>query len=344
MPWTTPAIEAAVIDDGGTTDVRTLSYRDAILEATTGLLETDPSFFVIGEGVDDASGVFGTTLGLCEKYGRKRILDSPLSENSMTGVAIGAAAAGMHPLFVHMRQDFLLLALDQLLNHAAKWCYMSNGAVSVPLTIRAVTGRGWGSAAQHSQSIQALLTHIPGIKVLMPSTAYDAKGLLVSGMRDPNPVIIIEHRWLYDNMGYVPAELYEVPLAKANICREGKDLSIVATGIMVHEAMAAAKIFDNQGISCEVIDLRSVKPWDKDLVFASVEKTGRLLVADNGHAYGGISSEIAATVSEKCWDALQAPVQRIALPEAPVPASVKLEQAYYPDCTTLVHAAQKILG
>lgn len=348
MPWTSPAIVGKKSSLENTTDryrsARTVSYREAILEATNELLQDDDSVFVFGEGVDDASGVFGTTLELVDKYGSERIIDSPLSENSMTGVAIGAAAAGMRPLFVHMRQDFLLLSLDQLLNHAAKWHYMSNGLVSIPLTIRAVTGRGWGSAAQHSQSIQALLTHIPGIKVLMPATAYDAKGMLVAAMRDPNPVIILEHRWLYENNGYVPEGLYESSIGDANICRSGDELTIVATGIMVHEAMSAAKRLEEEGISVEVVDLRSVKPWDQQTVVLSVRKTRLLIVADNGHNYGGVGAEIAATVNESCWHYLDAPVARIALPEAPVPASSILEQAYFPNCDTLLRTAKKLLG
>jgi len=345
MPWTRPQlIESDETASADFLNKRTLTYREAILEGLDLLLKSDPDTYILGEGVDDASGIFGTTKGLVERYGTERVVDIPLAENGMTGIAIGTALTGMRPIFVHMRPDFMILALDQLLNHAAKWSYMSNGEVPVPLTLRAVTGRGWGSAAQHSQNIQGLLTYMPGMKVVMPATAYDAKGLLIAAVRDPNPVVILEHRWLYDKKGYVPEGLYETPIGKAYRCREGSDLTIAAVSTMVHEAMTASEKLAATGISIEVIDLRSIKPWDRDMVFASVRKTGRLLVADTGHAYGGVGAEIAASVMENCWDALATSVRRIAIPEAPTPASAKLEQLYYPDWKTLMAATQEILG
>lgn len=330
MPWTRPQI-IGTDDTAGLLERRVLTYREAILEGLDLLLKIDPDTFVLGEGVDDASGIFGTTKGLADRYGKERVVDIPLAENGMTGIAIGTALSGMKPIFVHMRPDFIILALDQLLNHAAKWSYMSNGKVSVPLTLRAVAGRGWGSAAQHSQNIQGLLTYLPGIKVVMPATAYDAKGLLIAAVRDPNPVVILEHRWLYDKKGHVPEGFYETPIGKAYRCREGNDLTIVALSTMVHEAMAASEKLELEDVSVEVIDLRSVKPWDSDMICDSVRKTGLLLIVDTGHAYGGCAAEIAAVVTEKCWNELEKPVKRIALPEAPTPASPKLEQLYYPD-------------
>lgn len=343
MPWTRPQLIGT--DETASADFltkRILTYREAILEGLDLLLKSDPDTYILGEGVDDASGIFGTTKGLIERYGTDRVVDIPLAENGMTGIAIGTALTGMKPIFVHMRPDFMILALDQLLNHAAKWSYMSNGEVPVPLTLRAVSGRGWGSAAQHSQNIQGLLTYMPGIKVVMPATAYDAKGLLIAAVREPNPVVILEHRWLYDKKGYVPEGLYETPIGNAYRCREGNDLTIVAVSTMVHEAMAASEKLEQMGISPEVIDLRSIKPWDRDMVCTSVRKTGKLLIADTGHAYGGCAAEIAAVVAENCWNELERPVRRIALPEAPTPASSILEQLYYPDWKNIVAAAQDL--
>ncbi len=341
MPWTLPAIQESTdlsIHDGE----RKCSYREAIREALELLLDLDPLTFIMGEGVDDASGVFGTTLGLAEKCGKNRIVDLPLAENGMTGVAIGAAISGMRPIFVHMRPDFLLLALDQLLNHAAKWSYMSDGKLAVPLTIRCVVGRGWGSAAQHSQAIHGLLTYLPGVKVIMPSTAYDAKGLLVSAVEDNNPVVVLEHRWLYDNRGYTPKQLYKVPIGKALLCRKGNDMTIAALGPMVHEAMKAAEELQNR-FDIEVIDIRSIKPWDEDTIRMSVEKTGRLLVADSGHGFGGIGAEISASISTCCWKSLKDPIKRLALSEAPVPASSKLEEFYFPDAKDIVKICKNLL-
>lgn len=330
MPWTTPSINISQALNKTTDSVRKLSYREAINEAQKQLLIEDADVFLMGEGIDDAGGVFGTTLGLVNKFGTERIIDTPIAENGMTGVAVGAAINGMKPIFIHMRPDFIIISLDQLLNHAAKWFYMSGGQVPVPLTIRCVIGRGWGSAAQHSQSIQGLLTHLPGLKVLMPATSYDAKGLLVAAVRDPNPVVILEHRWLYDKVGYVPEELFATPIGEANICRHGEDVTIVATSIMVHEAMLAAETLTNKGCDVEIIDLRSIKPWDEICIVDSVKKTGRLVVADTGHAYGGVAAEIAARISELCFSFLKAPAQRVTLPESPVPAASSLEEIYFP--------------
>ncbi len=322
---------------------RQRTYREAIAEGLHDLLAKDPSVFIMGEGVDDASGVFGTTLGLVDTFGKDRIVDTPIAENGITGIAMGAAIKGMRPIFIHMRPDFLLISLDQLLNHAAKWSYMSNGQVPVPLTIRCIIGRGWGSAAQHSQSIQALLTHLPGLKVVMPATAYDAKGLLVAAVRDNNPVVIMEHRWLYDNPGYVPAELYEVPIGKALVCKKGQHLTIVATSMMVHEAMRAAEELKKANIEAEVLDMRSIKPWDKECVVTSVKKTGRLIIADTGHRYGGVAAEVAAEIAERCWDSLKAPIRRITMPECPVPAAASLEELYYPNYKDIIRTAQGLL-
>ncbi len=342
MPWTkiyTNKVEFEKAAEG--TKLRGLTYREAILEATVQAMEGDPDVFVIGQGVDDCGAVFGTTKGLAEKFGPARVMDAPLAENGITGIAAGAAIAGMRPLLVHMRVDFLLLSMDQLVNHASKWHYMFGGAASVPLTIRAITGRGWGSAAQHSQALHALFAHIPGLKVVMPASPYDAKGLLSSAIYDNNPVLFLEHRWLYEHTGHVPAERYFVPIGEAVIRRAGKDLTIAAVSHMVSETLAASSTLAERGIDAEVIDLRSLKPLDAGLVVESVKKTGRLLIADTGWKEYGIGAEIAARVFERAFSSLKAPVERIALPDAPTPASHVLEGAYYPGKDDIIKAAER---
>ncbi|HAO93885.1 MAG: acetoin dehydrogenase [Deltaproteobacteria bacterium GWB2_55_19] len=346
MPWTKvysnkAEFESALSDNR---ELRGLAYKDALLEATSQLLEADETVFVIGEGIDDSGGVFGSTKGLHLKFGRERVMDSPLAENGITGIAIGAAVAGMRPILVHMRVDFIPLSLDQIINHAAKWRYMFGGKVSVPIVIRSMIGRGWGSAAQHSQSLQSLFTNIPGLKVVMPATPYDAKGLLRASVYDGNPVVFIEHRWLYEHMGHVPSEPYTVPLGKAIIRRTGSDATIVAVSYMVYEAMSAADILKNEGIECEVIDLRTLKPLDAPLILESVSKTGRLVIADTGWKETGIGAEIIARVVEDGFGALKSAPERVNLPEAPTPASPALEKAYYPGKFEIAAAVRRAVN
>jgi len=321
---------------------REITYREAIKEALTQALEMDEGVFVMGEGVDDPAGIFGTTLGLHNIFGRSRVFDVALAENGITGIAVGAALAGMRPILVHARMDFLVLAMDQIINHAAKWRYMFGGTVNVPLTIRTIIGGGWGSAAQHSQSLQALFMHIPGLKVIMPSTPYDAKGLLTASIADGNPVIFIEHRWLYDHSGYVPEKAYTIPIGKGVTRREGKDVTVVAASYMVFEAGIAAESLEKEGIDVEVIDLRSLKPLDENIIFNSIKKTGRLVIADAGWKTGGISAEIAALASEKAFSYLKAPIQRVTLPDTPTPASPELEKAFYPRAPEIVSAVREL--
>lgn len=345
MPWTKiygsrTEFEKALKDTPG---LRGITYKEAIREATAQLLSTDKSVFVIGEGVDDSGGVFGTTKGLQEEFGKERVMDSPLAENGITGVCVGAAAAGMKPILVHMRTDFLPISLDQILNHAAKWYYMFGGTVNIPLVIRSIIGRGWGSAAQHSQSLQAMFMNIPGLRVIMPATPFDAKGLLIAASRDGNPVIMIEHRWLYEHVGHVPEEMYEVPLGKAVVRKAGKDATIVAVSHMVHEAVQAAEALLNEGIDCEVIDLRTLKPMDSTTVIESVRKTGRLIVADTGWKECAVGAEVMAKVAE-AGVALRSPLVRVNLPEAPTPASPVLEKAYYPGKNDIIEAVRKTMG
>ncbi len=344
MPWIELKNKGPDANEVKTSSVRRITYRDALLEATEEMLASDPSVIVMGEGVDDAQGVFGTTAGLKDKFGGERVFDVPLAENGLTGIAIGACLAGLRPIFVHMRNDFLLTAMDQIANHAAKWSYMFGGRMSVPLTIRAIIGRGWGSGAQHSQALHSLFAHIPGLKVVMPSTPFDAKGLLRASILDNNPVIFIEHRRLYDKEGPVPEGPYTVPIGEAGIIREGHDLTIVAISHMADEAMLAAEELEKKGIDIEIIDLRTIAPMDSSLIIDSVRKTGRLIVVDVGWLFSSISSEILAIVAEKALDSLKAAPIRIGLPGVPTPACNSLENAYYPGKKNIIDAVNKALG
>lgn len=309
---------------------RKLQYSLAINEALHQMMSLDKSVFLIGQGVKSPWYVGKTTEGLLERFGEERVIDTPVSENAITGAGVGAAIAGMRPVVVHPRLDFMMYALDPIINEAANWHYMFGGKSSVPVVIWGIINRGGEQGAQHSQSIHALFAHIPGLKVVMPSTAYDAKGLMISAIKDDNPVIYIDDRWLYGVEDDVPDEIYPVPIGKGIIRRKGKDLTVVAASYMAHEAMKAAEILAKEGIDVEVIDLRTIKPLDKDIIFTSVKKTGRLVVADGGWRSYGLASEIAALVSENVFEHLKAPVVKVTLPDAPAPASRVLEKVYYP--------------
>jgi pyruvate dehydrogenase E1 component beta subunit len=323
---------------------RAISYKDALFEATDQALARDPGVFVMGEGVDDPTGVYGSMKGLKEKYGAERVFDTPIAENSLTGFAAGAAMAGLRPILIHSRMDFMILSLDQLVNHACKWSYMFNGQVKVPLVIRTISARGWGAGAQHSQCIQGMLMSVPGLKIAVPATPYDAKGLLISSIIDNSPVLFVEHRWLYKTMGDVPESLYSIPFGKGVVRRPGRDVTIVAVSYMQVEAMkAAAKLEAEDHISAEVIDLRTIKPMDEEIVFQSLAKTGRLIVADTGNKTGGVDSEISAVVAEKAFSLLKKPIIRIGCPDAPTPASDVLEKAYYPDSEVIRREAIRLM-
>lgn len=323
---------------------REITYANAILEATTQCMAEDSSVYIMGLGVPDPKGIFGTTLGLKDKFGDSRVMDMPVSENGMTGVAIGSALVGMRPIMTHQRIDFMLLALDQIINNAAKWHYMFGGKMSVPLTIRLLIGRGWGQGPQHSQSLQSIFTHIPGLKVVMPFTPYDAKGLLVSAIRENNPVIFIEHRWLHNITGVVPEEIYSVPLGKARIVKEGKDITIVSSSHMVLEAMKASDYLEKDGIAVEVIDLRTLQPPDRESIIDSVEKTGRLLVVDGACHTSGFAAEIITTVTEKAFGYLKSSPQRLTLPDLPTPTSPALANLYYLKTIDIINMARSILN
>ncbi|MBI5447022.1 MAG: alpha-ketoacid dehydrogenase subunit beta [Deltaproteobacteria bacterium] len=323
---------------------RKLKYSQAVNEAIDQCMARDPSVYTMGLGVPDPKGVFGTTLGLLEKHGSARVLDMPASENAMTGVALGSALVGMRPILSHQRVDFCLLALDQIANQAANWRYMFGGRHKVPLVIRLIVGRGWGQGPQHSQSLHAWFAHVPGLKVVMPSDPYDAKGLMVSAVEDDNPVIFLEHRWLHERVGHVPEELYRVPLGPPKRVREGTDVTLVAISYMNVEALRAAELLEEEGVSAEVIDLRCLNPLEDAPILESVRKTGALVVLDTAWTRGGFGAEVACRVAEKAFGALKRPPVRIALPDLPTPTSPALSAHYYPRSPQVVAAVRRLLG
>jgi len=308
---------------------RKLKYSNAINEAIKQMMRTDKSVFILGQGVKSPWYVGSTCTGLIEEFGVERVIDTPVSENAVTGCAVGAAIAGMRSIVVHPRMDFMLYAFDPIINEAANWYYMNGGRKAVPTVIWGIINRGGEQAAQHSQSLHALFSHIPGLKVVMPSTPYDAKGLMISAIKDDNPVVFIDDRWLYDIEEDVPEEMYAVPIGKGNVIKEGNDVTLVANSFMVKESIDASNILTEKGIEVEIIDLRTIKPYDGELILQSVSKTGRLLVIDGGWLTYGVSAEIAAFVSDKGFRFLKDSIKRIALPDCPAPASCTLEKEYY---------------
>ncbi len=324
--------------------MRKLKYSEAICEAHVQALEIDERVFIMGQGVDNPWCVGTTTKGILKRFGALRVRDVPISESAMTGAAIGAAMAGMRPLVFHPRMDFMYLAMDQIINHGALWYYMFGGRVNVPVTIRAIINRGNEQAAQHSQSPYAMYAHVPGLKIVLPSTPYDAKGLLLSAIMDENPVLYLDDRWLYDETGEVPAEFFKVPIGKGIIRKKGSDVTILGISYLACEAVKASKILLKENINAEVIDLRSVKPIDIELILESVRKTKRLLICDPAWPFCGVASEIACLVSTKLFGILSAPVEKITLPEAPAPASTTLEKAYYPDVNNILDSIRRLMN
>ena len=323
---------------------RSLTCAQAIAEATVQTMEADPNIFLFGLHVTDANGVFGTTRPAFEQFGETRVFETPISEASLTGVATGAALVGMRPLHVHARNDFLLLCMDQIGNELAKWHYMSGGQLRAPVVIRAIVGRSRGQGCQHSQSLQSIFAHFPGLHVVAPSNAYDAKGLLMTALTGQTPVIYLEHRLCHPISTMVPEDAYRIPIGCASIRRAGTDVTIVALLQMVVEAEAAANELAKHGVSAEVIDLRSIRPWDKQTVCDSVRKTGRLIVVDTGWLEFGISAEISAYVTEHCWSSLNKAPQAIPLPPCPTPRAEPLETAFYPGQRDIVIKALQLLG
>lgn len=324
--------------------VRELRYGQAIHEALDLCLAKDPAVYLMGLGVPDPKGIFGTTTGLAKKYGPDRVMDMPTAENGMTGIALGSALVGMRPVMVHQRMDFAVLAMEQIVNQAAKWHYMFGAKAKVPMVIRLLIGRGWGQGTQHSQSLHAWFAHVPGLKVVMPATAADAKGLLISAVEDDNPVIFIEHRWLHNVLGLVPTGVTREPIGKARVVRQGTDVSLVAVSYMTLEAIRAAEYLAEVGVSAEVVDLRTVRPLDRETVLASVRKTGRLVMADTGWATAGLSAEILALATEDAFDALKCAPVRLTLPDCPIPSTPGLANVCYPHADDLAAAACRMLG
>ena len=342
MPWAEKLITSKSNDTQAPEEGRVLSYMEALHEALSLALELDPKVLILGQGVNDPKGMFGVTTGLHEKFGKDRVFDTPLSEEGMTGICTGASMNGLRPVYMHNRPDFLLLAFNQIVGHASKIHYMDNGETNVPLVIWSAIGRGWGSGSQHSQAIQGLLLGVPGLKIVMPSTPHDAKGLMLSAIADNNPVLIFEHRWSMRNKGVVPEGAYKISLGNGIYRRKGNDLTIVGTSHILELAIKAAD--ELEGITADVIDLRTIKPLDEKIIIDSLQKTGRILIVDTGWEMGGVCAEIGCMVAEKGFSFLKGPVRRLGLSDIPSPAGFTLEQYYYPDVKKITHVIKDMVA
>jgi len=337
------APHAAHTEPGPDTE-RTLSYPEALNEALNQEMLRDDRVFLMGEDVGATGGIFGVSAGLMDRYGPERVRDTPISEATFVGCGVGAAIAGMRPVVEIQIFDFVALTMDMLVNQAAKFRFMLGGKPSVPLVVRGPQGGGIRLAAQHSQSLEAWFTHVPGLVVAAPSTPYDAKGLLVAAIRDDNPVIFLEQKLLYVGAtGPVPEELYAIPLGKADIKREGTDVTVVATSAMVPRALSAATVLERDGISVEVVDPRTLQPLDEETILASVRKTNRLLVVHEACVRGGFGAEVAAMVGTKAFDHLDAPVARLGAPHTPMPYNDRLELEVIPSQERIVEAVRALL-
>lgn len=322
--------------------MKLMKFNEAINDALYLSMKKDKNVIILGLGVDDPKRIFGTTNQLLETFGRKRVFDMPTAENSMTGIALGASIEGIRPVISHQRVEFSLLAFEQMINQAAKWHYMSAGKMHAPLVIRMIIGRGWGSGAQHTQSLESIFAHIPGLKVVSPSNAKDAKGLLISSIEDNNPVIFFEHRWLYNTSSYVPKKYYKIKIGKSLKIKNGKDITIVTYSYMVIEVLKALKILKKYKISADVIDLRTLRPLDSMPIMTSVKKTKRVLVVDNGWSTYGVASEIIALISEKFSKIMLSNPIRIGVNQSPIPSTRALAQYCYPDLKLILKSIEKI--
>lgn len=324
--------------------VREITFAEALNEALDYEMSKDPKVVVMGEDVGQYGGIFGVTKGLLEKYGGERVRDTPIAESGFIGTGVGAAASGLlRPVVELMFIDFLGVAYDQIYNQAAKIRYMFGGKAKIPIVIRTVSGAGASAAAQHSQSLHALFVHVPGLKVVYPSTPYDAKGLLISSIEDDDPVIFIEHKMLYGVKGPVPGEPYSIPLGEADVKKEGKDVTVVATALMVHRALEVAKKLEEEGISVEVIDPRTLVPLDEETILNSIKKTGKLVVVDEAYPRCSFATDIAALAVNKAFDRLKAPVKLVTAPATPVPFSPALEKEWIPSTEKIEKAIREIL-
>jgi pyruvate/2-oxoglutarate/acetoin dehydrogenase E1 component len=322
---------------------RELTMSEALNEALHEEMERDPAVFAIGEDIAGLGGLFGVTKGLLERYGPQRVIDSPISEAAIAGSGVGAALVGCRPVAELQISDFVTLTMDQVVNHAAKWRYMSGGRVSVPFVIRGPISNGIGMAAQHSQTLEAWFVHTPGLIVIMPATPYDAKGLLKSAIREPNPVVFLEKRLLYGRRGPVPEGEYTVPIGVADVKRAGTDATVVAYGQCVHYALQAGRQLAAEGIELEVIDVRTLKPLDIDTIAESVQKTGRLVVLSEGARAGGYASEVVARVVDEAWDALRTAPVRVTAKDTPIPYAATLEREVLPQVEDVVAGVRQAL-
>ncbi len=323
--------------------MREITYLEAIREAMTQEMERDSRVFMIGEDIGEYGGAFQVSYGMLEKFGPERILDTPITELALTGAATGAALIGMRPIAEIMFMDFTTLASEQLVNQAAKLRFMFGGQSTVPMVLRTPAGSGTGAAEHHSQSFENWFVHVPGLKVVMPTTPYDVKGLLVSAIRDDNPVVFIEHKLLYKTKGDVPEELYEIPLGKADVKREGKDLTIVATAIMVQRSLQAAEELAKEGIDIEVVDPRTLRPLDTETIVNSVKKTGKVLIVHEAVKTGGFGGELAGIIAEsEAFGYLDAPILRLAGREVPIPYNRNLEYNSVPQVENIVEKAREL--
>ena len=332
---------------------RKITMRDAINEALDQEMARDPNVIVMGEDIvggtgspgeaDAWGGVLGVTKGLYAKHG-DRLMDTPLSESAYVGAAIGAAACGLRPVAELMFIDFMGVCFDQIFNQAGKFRYMFGGKAETPVVIRTMVGAGFRAAAQHSQMLTPIFTHVPGIKVVLPSTPYDAKGLLIQSIRDNDPVIFCEHKNLYAMEGEVPEEPYAIPFAEANIVREGDDVTLVTLGLMTHRSLEAAEALAKNGVSCEIIDLRTTSPMDEDTILESVEKTGRLVVVDESHPRCSIATDVSALAAQKAFKSLKAQIEMVTAPHVPVPFAPNLEDEYIPNAAKIENAVRAVMG
>lgn len=322
---------------------RIITFAEAINEALTQYMHKDKNVIVMGLGVDDPGRVFGTTKGLYEKFSKNRVFDLPTSENSFTGFAIGLALGGKKPIITHQRVEFSLLSMEQIINQAAKWFYMSGGKAPVPLVIRLIIGRGWGQGPQHSQSLEVLFSHIPGLKVVCPSTPFEAKGMLIQSIEDKNPVIFFEHRWLHMTKGHVPKKFYKVPLGKTKVMKTGKDITIISFSYMIIECLRVHKILKENNIHSEIINIRSLNPIEMTKILNSAKKTKRVLLVDNGWKNYGIGAEIIASINEQLGKNFKLICNRIGIVETPIPSTRSLARYSYPNKEMIIRNIEKLL-
>jgi acetoin:2,6-dichlorophenolindophenol oxidoreductase subunit beta len=322
---------------------RNLKFTEAINEAMILSMKRQKNIICYGLGVDDPKRIFGTTKNLKEIFGSKRVFDVPASENALTGIGVGSSLNGLRPVMVHQRLDFFLYAMDQLINGAAKWSYIFGGNKSLPITIRLIIGRGWGQGPTHSQSLQSLFAHIPGLKIVMPSNAYQAKGLLNAAIFDNNPVLYLEHRWLHNTFSNVPKKFYKLDISQPQILKKGKDLTIVSMGYMTNESIIADKILRSYGIQSEIIDMCVMSPLNLNRIFNSVKKTKHLLVLDTSTSICSLSSEILSQVFRKCFKYLKSKPEILALPHVPQPTSFGLTKNFYNDYVDIIKSVKEIL-